>query len=1000
MQRLEPQRSKQAQPVDIECLLKARYSQQMAWAQSLTRGDVGKAQDIVQELCLYFTLKRPDLSEVENVEGYLYTCLRHIYLSSLARASREASHFISIVDFDSFDFAMTSKRSGDPLERQNDLRRICNFSIWRKEKSKSASYFILHFFHGYSRQETAELVRLPISAIYNKLKIARLEIKSHLEDSNKLRIANREVPPPAPRSWTLLSAPDLFKELRDAILGARQRKCLHEQQLLAYYAARQPEPIPCPLLSHIVSCERCLDLIDRHFQRPGLADREPLDSIGFAGDGPVSKPKDDPEIHAFKLLKRRWKQVYEHRPNTLSIAHNGKIIASHDVVSSQSTLSARILDPGRDPFIEVFSEQDVRLALLSIEDMPPDGPARLEQSVQLSDSRWLELLVTFDGLGLHSQVTYHDEALALDNMFATSYETDAESQSPVAIPQVMAEAPPQASLITVYGQITRVLRALTPAPVLAWALTLLLFVGGAGYLLLRHQNRLLDVTTVLDQSIKVEAVASQGATEHQFLRVEEITANGGTKERGTIELWKDSDGSRYIRCLYDTKHRLVAAKWHNKSGTHSHVEEKQKRSNDQNELLAADVWQHELSAVEFRRLGGQESFVATANGYELTTALPAKENSHLVSATLVLDKSFRPFQQTFEVRDGKRILRLRLIQVSLERTASTSVPDSKFDLADPTAGSSASFRSPSGPQSSAQLDRIGARVAVLQIATLYQLYELGADVGQPIDVARTSDGRLRISGSVADSTLKQQIVARLNKLESSELLDLQINEPANAETRHTNQVQSSNTLIYEIGEARPLIEPSLRAYLSSKNNSEEKLKSTMEQYSRHVLLLSQRALQDAYALHRLGSVFSTSDVGSLDLASRRRWTVMVDRHSTDLNSELDSLSEQLVPLDPEFHNSSSLQASPIENGDQFFQVTDELLDQMQEVNQVLGILFTANATPTIQGTSHALLERGLSAMPLHQGVEIGRFASKLKASDKAQSRTSTADESIRQAPEH
>ena len=125
MQRLEPQRSKQAQPVDIECLLKARYGQLMAWGQSLTRGDVGKAQDIVQELCLYFTLKRPDLSEVENVEGYLYTCLRHIYLSSLARASREASHFISIADFDSFDFAMASKRSGDlrSTDRPSRCRR-------------------------------------------------------------------------------------------------------------------------------------------------------------------------------------------------------------------------------------------------------------------------------------------------------------------------------------------------------------------------------------------------------------------------------------------------------------------------------------------------------------------------------------------------------------------------------------------------------------------------------------------------------------------------------------------------------------------------------------------------------------------------------------------------------------------------------------------------------------------------------------------------------------
>lgn len=999
MQRLEPQRRKQAQPVDpvdIERLLEARCNQLLAWARSLTRGDVAKAQDIVQELCLYFTLKRPDLSEVANVEGYLYTCLRHICLSSLARASREASHFISIADFDSFDFAITSRRSGDPLERQNDLRCICNFSIWRKEKSKSASYFILHFFHGYSRQETAELARLPISAIYNKLKIARLEIKSHLEDSGKLRIANREVPPPAPRSWTLLPAQDLFKELRGAILGARQRVCLPPQQLLAYYADGQSEPVPCPLLSHIVSCERCLDLIDHHFQRPRLVDREALDSIGPTGDvPPASAPQVAPEISAFQLLKKRWKQVYEHRPNTLSIAHNGKIIASHDVVSSRSTLSARIVDPGRDPFIEIFSEQDVRLALLSIEDLPPDGPARLEQRIQLSDSRWLELLVTFDGLGLYSQVTYNDEALTWDSAFATSDEADAESLIPITVPYAITEALPNKGALRLYGQITRFLRALTPTPVLAWALTLLLFVGGVGYLLLRHQGRPMDVTTILDQSIKVEAVASQGTTEHQLLRVEEITANGETKQRGTIELWKDGDGTRYIRRLYDTRHRLIAAKWHNKSGTHSHVEERQNKSN---ELLATDAWQQDLSAVAFQKLGGQESFVATANGYEVKTVLPTTQRPHLVSSTLVLDKSFQPLQQTLEVRDNKRTLRLRLTQVSLERTVPASVPDSEFDLTDTASDSPARLRTPSGPHSTATRDPHGTRIAELQIATLYQLYELGADVGQPIEVATIGNGHLRISGSVSDPALRQQIVARLKKLENSALLDLQLNESANAATLHASQVHSSNTLVYELGEAKPPVEPSLRAYLSSKNISAEKLNATMEQYSRHVLLLSQRALQDAYALHRLGIVFSTSDMGSLNLASQGHWTEMVDRHSADLNSELHNLSEQLAPIDPEFHRAPFPQASPIENGEQFLQVTDKLLDRMQEVNQVLGALFTANATSTIQGTPHSLLERGLSVMPLNPAGEIGRFASKLEASGKAESKTSTKDKSIDRAP--
>ena len=171
-----------------EQLLADYYRQLSKWALLLTSGDEGKAEDLVQEFCLYFSLSRPDLSEVANLDGYLYTSLRHIYLSGLARSSREALHFISVAEFDSFEFAVAHSQSGDPLQRQNDLRRICGYAVWRKEASKSASYFVLHFFHGYSRREIAELACLPLSAIYNKLKIARTEVKSYLLEPGKLHL--------------------------------------------------------------------------------------------------------------------------------------------------------------------------------------------------------------------------------------------------------------------------------------------------------------------------------------------------------------------------------------------------------------------------------------------------------------------------------------------------------------------------------------------------------------------------------------------------------------------------------------------------------------------------------------------------------------------------------------------------------------------------------------------------------------------------------------------
>src|SRR6185437_16410759 len=106
---MEQRKTKWREPApagQTEQLLASRYSQLLKWASVLTHGDEGKAQDIVQEFCLYFTLTKPDLSGVANLDGYLYTCLRHVYLSGLARSSREAERFISVAEFDSFEFAI------------------------------------------------------------------------------------------------------------------------------------------------------------------------------------------------------------------------------------------------------------------------------------------------------------------------------------------------------------------------------------------------------------------------------------------------------------------------------------------------------------------------------------------------------------------------------------------------------------------------------------------------------------------------------------------------------------------------------------------------------------------------------------------------------------------------------------------------------------------------------------------------------------------------------
>ena len=129
----------------------------------------------------------------------------------------------------------------------------------------------------------------------------------------------------------------------------------------------------------------------------------------------------NPSYHAMMSSVRRQRdRIYEHRPRTLSIAINGRIVAFHDVQSERSTLASRAEHPETVQFVEVFTDQQIRLALLPIEDLPPGGLHVHTQAVALSDGRRLELTVSFDGQGLHSEVTYLDPALAAETRGGSS----------------------------------------------------------------------------------------------------------------------------------------------------------------------------------------------------------------------------------------------------------------------------------------------------------------------------------------------------------------------------------------------------------------------------------------------------------------------------------------------------------------------------------------------------------------------------------------------------
>src|SRR5215469_16610095 len=140
-------------PLDsVERILSRYYPQLVEWSRILARGDDSAAEETVQDFCLHLTVGRPDLSRVQNLENYLFMCLRNMYVSNLAQVSRERLRVLYIEDYDAVG-SVAGSGGLDAVDVQNDLIRIGDYVISRKYTAKSASQFILHFFLGYRRND-------------------------------------------------------------------------------------------------------------------------------------------------------------------------------------------------------------------------------------------------------------------------------------------------------------------------------------------------------------------------------------------------------------------------------------------------------------------------------------------------------------------------------------------------------------------------------------------------------------------------------------------------------------------------------------------------------------------------------------------------------------------------------------------------------------------------------------------------------------------------------
>src|SRR5574341_817026 len=423
-----------------------RYQWLMGWALRMTDGNPAQAQDLVHDTFVQFVINRPPLEAIQqNIEGYLYAMLRNMHISQARRAARirettsSLSRLLSLSETESLESELSKVEEGTQAQVQDQLCRICQYALLRKDSSKAGSAVLLRFFHGYYPSEIARVLCSSRSGVDNLLQRARSEASVYLKNPNSLNFIKGRRAGKVPQIRFGQPPEDLLREVRHFIFLSRRGECPATSDLEELYRSEEADKLDHQLSSHIVTCAVCLDKVNKLLDLPLLSSRHPATMTekenrkrdkgdGSQGGGSGVSSED------FVSARRRVKEVLDHRPQELRVSVNGFILGSHAINSEVNKLSISAKGEEKIGFVEVFSEDEVRL-LFSMVEPPPDGPVQHRQRVELSEGRTLELLVDFSESWPALQVVYNDPTFqsaesgveSLESVSAFSADTSASS---------------------------------------------------------------------------------------------------------------------------------------------------------------------------------------------------------------------------------------------------------------------------------------------------------------------------------------------------------------------------------------------------------------------------------------------------------------------------------------------------------------------------------------------------------------------------------------------
>jgi RNA polymerase sigma factor (sigma-70 family) len=872
-----------------------RYVRLCDWSLRFTQNDRERAEDLVHDLYLQFVHAQPDLDAIKNLDGYLYRTLHNLNISQLRRRGRQHSQPLSVVDYDS---AESSLRSADPRELiryQDDLRQVCHYAAIRKESSKAGSALILRFIHGYYPREIALVMKCTREAVEERLRVARIEARQYLQNPQNLRFLRRTTDIQAPQTGFVTPIDQLLDDLRQQIFDSRHGSCLSTEELKQFYAAEKTE---IGTLAHLVSCEHCLNEINRLLELPLLADRFPIDSLGNdqprnkTGSGDDDGPGGGITGSDLEVLRRRAREVLEHKPDSLCVAVNGDVVAEQSITSKRCNLILNFKEDEQLEFIEIFSGQQTLLLLITVE----EATVTMKRSIEFSDGRSLEVTLDLGVTTPKLEVVYSESSLS----------SEAAEQNPLESPRLVVQSIRPWSFATAFlSQLFSKLTSwLNPATITATVALILI----AALLLVRFNVTAVNAKELLARAGTAEKalLAQPDIAIHRTINFEARRLNSTVKQR--IEIWNRNGVT--VRRLYDENGKLIAGEWSNNDGASTIYRpgtDPQQRTSP--EIAGAAI----LESGELWRLDSSVKIFNTVVVNVDALTVTEDNQSYLLGyrndgveegvtrATLRIDKTtHRSIEQTLTVLKEGISSEYRFAETALEEKALDMVPSSVFQ---PDTELVSRAGEKVGPPESGARSETSAVESIaspeLEIEVTYLLNRIRADLGEQVTLTRTPGGALRVEAITETEQRKSEILRALIPVQHNPAVRIEVStaEEAARRIKEKTPEREIDGREVEISNTRSPADNELRKYFNERVESDA-ADDEIRRYTARVMNHSRQALLRAAALQKLAKRFSLEEIKSLAPDARAKWLTMVQEQATGCQTAISSVRAELQRVFP------------------------------------------------------------------------------------------------------